>query len=245
MSKNKLVIITGFSRGIGQGVLQNFQEKAPDWLSLGIARSAGQKFQPDYQLFLDLADLQAITKIKAKIQSLLPLNEICFVHNYGETSHHSILDLPDEDYERVLRANLHIPLLCTREISPLMPIGSSHLFIGSTLSTMAVSHSAIYAISKHALLGLMRVAAVDLKPLGLRANLICPGFTETEMAQEVMNQAAIVQKTAPQIYKEQITRLSPLNRLLKPDEIGSLVLYLAQTPAINGELIHINGGFGL
>jgi NAD(P)-dependent dehydrogenase (short-subunit alcohol dehydrogenase family) len=126
-----------------------------------------------------------------------------------------------------------------------MPTGSSHLYIGSTLSLIAVRDSSAYVAAKHGLAGLMKSAAIDLAPKGIRANLICPGFTDTQMADQVLEYSAQAKGMSLRDFKKIMEAQSPLNRFLHPPEIADLVFYIANQKAINGEILSINGGFGL
>ncbi|MDX1918620.1 MAG: SDR family oxidoreductase [Candidatus Caenarcaniphilales bacterium] len=244
----KLVLITGSSSGIGAGIVDAFLEDQ-SWIVLGVSRSSRPLDNPRYhELIVDLTSEKALSEVKAALESQKAKNElgeICFVHNFGLTDHRSVLEVDRASWDRVFYTNVTLPMLITRELSPLMPSGSSHQYIGSTLSTMAVPNAAAYISSKHALLGLMRASAQDLSLKGIRTNLICPGFTESAMAREVVGHAAQRKDLAAEKHQAFLESLSPLGRFLRPKEIGDLVLFLASTPTISGEIIQINGGFGL
>ncbi len=241
--EKRLAIITGSSSGIGAGIVQSFKQN--NWLTLGISRSSGQNHKPDHEILGDILQTNNILeKLKTKIKEL-NINQICLVHNFGYIHSSSILELDDKTWDLTFEANIKIPFLFTREISPLMGAGSIHLFIGSTLSTIAVADSSAYIASKHALAGFMKATAIEFKEKGIRSNLICPGFTETAMADKVLQHSAQKANISLEQMKNQIAADSPLKRFLKPQEIGSLAVYFAENPAINGEILHINGGFGL
>ncbi len=246
--KNKLAIVTGSSKGIGAGIVNSFLQSG-EWHVLGIARSSLNNTNEKYsELLLDLFQSESVKAVKNRISELkssLKIEEICFVHNFGFTHNSSILDLSEEVWDTTFAANVRIPFLLTREISPLMPDGSSHLFIGSTLSEIAVPDSAAYIASKHALAGLMKAVSVEFAAKGIRTNLICPGFTESDMAKKVIEHSAQKNRVSAEENWKAMENMSPLKRLLKPDEIGKFVLYLAENPSISAQVLHINGGFGL
>lgn len=242
--EKKLAIVTGSSKGIGAGIVENFKKN--NWLTLGISRSSSQICKPDIEILTDLFQTQiALSSLKAEIQKHNNISQICLVHNFGYTHNSSILSLDEKDWDLTLEANLKIPFLFTQEITPLMTAGSSHMFIGSTLSTIAVPDSAAYITSKHGLAGFMKATAIEFKDKGIRANLICPGFTKTDMADKVLEFSAQKSKLNLEEMKTQIASHSPLKRFLEPEEIGNFVVYVAEAPAINGEVLHINGGFNL
>ena len=245
----KLAIVTGSSKGIGLSIVQCFLQEA-DWLVLGVSRSSSALLgQNNYsELLCDLLDPSSIKLVTEKIKHMIdeykPL-EVCVVHNFGATCNSHLLQTSLDQWNRIFQANVHIPFLLTREVTPLMPPNSSHLYIGSTLSEIAVPDSCAYVASKHALAGLMKAAAVDLASASIRLNLICPGFTDTDMAEQVLEHGASKAGKPLEEWKASLEQKSPLKRFLHPEEIGKLVVYLAENPAISGQVIHINGGFGL
>lgn len=247
---SKLAVITGSSKGIGRGIVKRFLTSG-EYFVLGVSRSPAVeeiKNENYFELLCDLREEASIGKVKNTIaQKLdeLKVKEICFVHNFGATCHSHLLQTSSNDWDQTFEANVRIPFLFTREITPLMKAGSSHIFIGSTLSEIAVGDSCAYVASKHAIAGFMKASAIDLASVGIRTNLVCPGFTESEMADQVIEYAASANGSSVADWKKMLESKSPLKRFLKPEEIGDLVLYLANTPGINGEIIHMNGGFGL
>jgi 3-oxoacyl-[acyl-carrier protein] reductase len=244
--KDTLIIVTGASKGIGAGIVKSFIDST-QYQIVGLSRSSS-KFNPRSERYREiLGDLTTDEPLK-QLKELIALRkpqQICLVHNYGFTHNSNLLELTTEDWDKTFNANVKLPFIYTREISPLMPAGSSHVYIGSTLSQIAVPDSAAYIASKHAILGLMRAAAIDLAPKSIRTNLVCPGFTESDMAREVIKYTAAKSNMTAEEYWKLIESKSPLKRFLKPEEIGNFVVYLANNPTISGEVIHINGGFNL
>ncbi|MDJ0625636.1 MAG: SDR family oxidoreductase [Candidatus Caenarcaniphilales bacterium] len=246
--KKNLAIVTGSSKGIGKGIVNEFL-KDDSWQVLGTSRSGNKELKnnPNFtEIICDLLQPKSIDIIKDQVEEISEeFDSISFIHNFGMTAYYNVLDTPEEEWEKIFKANSTIPFQFTKYLSPLMNEGSSHIFIGSTLSTMAVPNAAAYIASKHALAGLMRATAVDLAPKGIRANLVCPGFTETEMAEKIVHNNAQSCNMDDSNFKSILESKTPLKRFLTINEIGKLVVFLANNPTINGEIIHINGGFGL
>jgi 3-oxoacyl-[acyl-carrier protein] reductase len=247
---SKLAIVTGSSKGIGAAITKLFYE-TQEWVVIGLSRSPlNVSYDPAnfIQILGDLNTKAPLNELLSKLPSLIAergIKEICVVHNFGYTHNASVLETTDQDWELTYSSNVNVPFYFTRELSPLMPKGSSHIYIGSTLSTIAVANSASYITSKHALAGLMKAAAIDLAPHGIRCNLVCPGFTKTNMAEKVIKYSAGKNGISYEDSIESIAQQSPLKRLLEPTEIANFVYYLANNPSISGEIIHVNGGFGL
>ena len=246
----KLAIVTGASKGIGESIVQKFLNDS-NWLVIGISRSQinqSIKTSNFIELLADLSDPKPLEQLKAlinKAKTKYIIEEISFIHNFGFTQNIPITEISDDVWQKTIWANLTLPFVSTREITSLMPTGSSHLYIGSTLSLIAVRDSSAYVAAKHGLAGLMKSAAIDLAPKGIRANLICPGFTDTQMADQVLEYSAQAKGMSLSDFKKIMEAQSPLNRFLHPSEIADLVFYIANQKAINGEILSINGGFGL
>jgi NAD(P)-dependent dehydrogenase (short-subunit alcohol dehydrogenase family) len=243
----KLVIVTGSSKGIGEGVVQSFV-KSGDWKVIGFARSDKASSERYFHLSIDLMSESAPESIKNILIQELRVKDyesVCVVHNFGMTTNASVLEQDLTSWNDIFYVNVTFPFLLTKELSPLMKPGSSHLYIGSTLSTMAVPNACAYVTSKHAVLGLMRATASDLAPRRIRANLVCPGFTETLMADDVMAASAQKAGISVEAYKESIIQRFPDKKMIDPLEIGKFVLYLAENPSLSGEIYHVNAGFCL
>ena len=178
------------------------------------------------------------TQVCALTQGLVTQGyaHICVVHNFGQTLSRHILDTAPADLRDIVTANIEIPFEMTHELSRYMPKGSQHIYIGSQLSFQGAPHSAAYAISKHGLLGLMRSASFDLAPHGIRCNLIAPGFTDTDMGHAVL---AYEQRRAKKTLQSTPTETQPL---LRTEEVGNLVRFVAENPGLHGESITMSGG---
>lgn len=170
------------------------------------------------------------------------LVRMCVIHNAGAVSNDTIQELgaDPETLARLMSINVIAPALLTSALLPLMtqiggarPLGSSVLFIGSTLSEKAVVRSLSYVTSKHAVVGLMRSTTQDLFGSGIHTACLCPGIVDTDMVRKDR-----ADKAQPDFVKDLVS----FQRLVEPREIASLCLFAADNPAINGSVIHANLG---
>jgi NAD(P)-dependent dehydrogenase (short-subunit alcohol dehydrogenase family) len=127
-----------------------------------------------------------------------------------------------------------IPALLNNLLVPWMAPSSSILYVGSTLSEMAVPGCASYVISKHAIVGLMRATCQDLTSQGIHTACICPGITHTSMLETRCDE------DPKQL--EALKKVSLPERFVEPEEIADVLWFAAQHPVINGSVIHGNLG---
>jgi NAD(P)-dependent dehydrogenase (short-subunit alcohol dehydrogenase family) len=96
-----------------------------------------------------------------------------------------VAELPDAEYERILRANVHGVVYGTRELARrLMPRGGSIVATASLAGLTGMSFDPCYTLTKHAVVGFVRSAAPGLAPHAIRINALCPGFTDTAIVEE-------------------------------------------------------------
>ncbi|ATB31308.1 SDR family NAD(P)-dependent oxidoreductase [Melittangium boletus] len=226
-------IITGASRGIGREAAARFRREG--WNVMNISRQPCPV--PDVlNLTVDLA----VPGWEARVGQVLGESlgrapgRVCLVHNAALYGHDDALSLSGEHLRRVLEVNIVAPALLNALVRGYLTDGSSILYVGSTLSEKAVRGAASYVTSKHALVGLMRSTCQDLAGTRVHTVCICPGFTDTEMMRESVgaSEAARASTAARQTF----------GRLIAPEEIADVLLYCAQTPVMNGAVLHANLG---
>jgi NAD(P)-dependent dehydrogenase (short-subunit alcohol dehydrogenase family) len=115
--------------------------------------------------------------------------------------------------------------------------------IASTAGKWMSMNQSAYNASKHALVGLTRCAGLEMGPLGINVNAICPGFVETDMLEEFRAHADILGTTFDKVKEAGLSRV-PLRRFLKPEEIAHLAVFLAssESDGITGQSILVDGG---
>jgi len=155
-------------------------------------------------------------------------------------------DISLEDWNESLRINLTGPFLCTRRALPLLR-ASGHgriVTIGSLSAHFPRFGRSPYTATKAALLGFNRTLALEEGPNGVLANYVCPGTIDGERIRGVMSERARAKGTTPEAELAERTSATPIGRILQPEEIASLCVFLASDLAsgITGEVFNVSGG---
>lgn len=158
----------------------------------------------------------------------------------------SFLEMDDALLEEVMRTNfMGTYYCCKRFLGPMIEAGWGRIInIASTTARTAYPRTAAYTASKHAVLGLTRVMALETARKGVTVNAICPGYVDTELTREnARRMAAAVGSTVPEVL-ERFARTSPLGRLMTVDEVADLAVLLAGPAgdAVTGQAINVDGG---
>ena len=153
-------------------------------------------------------------------------------------------ELTLDEWQRVLTVNLTAAFLFTREASRVMPPGSSIINVASQAAKTGFRQMAPYVSSKHGMIGLTRTAAIDLAPLGIRVNAVCPNHVTTAMGKAQSEYFSSLRGLDPETYRAQIAERVPMGRVGKPEDTASAVAFLASDEAtfITGEALNVSGG---
>ena len=186
----RIAIVTGASRGIGRaiaiklaslgyrvGLIARSIESLRD-LAVEITKSGGSA---DFEI-ADFADVQAAAGAAAKLADRFGGTDV-IVHNAGVFIEKSVANLTTEEWAQTQNVNVTSPFAITRALLPaLKKSGDGRIvFIGSTASSQGYVNQSAYVASKHALLGLARSLAIDLKPEGIHVHTVSPGAVETDL----------------------------------------------------------------
>ncbi len=224
------VLITGASSGIGLHTAQRFLDQGAKVINLSRRRCPLDAVS---HINCDLSVPGFMETINGQLTGMLQeAKRIVLIHNAAKLTNDSAVETPSNDFRSVLEVNLVAPNSLNYFAIPFMAAGSSILYVGSTLSEKAVANSYSYVTSKHANVGMMRATCQDLAGRNIHTACICPGFTDTEMLREHV----------PNDAMPAVTAMSAFNRLVTPQEIADTIVWAANSPVINGSVIHANLG---
>lgn len=161
------------------------------------------------------------------------------VNNAGVTLFRPLTETTDEDWDRVLGVNLKAAFLLSRAVVPIMRErdGGSIVNIASTNGVQGMRDHVAYCASKGGVVNLTRALALELAPVGVRVNCVCPGGIDTGMFAEATG--------GDEAVLERVVATIPAGRIGQPAEVGSASLFLCSAEAsyINGAVIVVDGGF--
>src|SRR5207237_2529235 len=149
-----------------------------------------------------------------------------------------------ESWRRILDTNVWGTFLVTRQAVPLLADGGRVVNMSSVLGRFGVPGYTAYCASKHAVIGFTRALALELAGRRITVNAICPGWVETDMAAQGMQNGANAMGITLEEFRAGALGAVPIGRIIEPNEVASLVRFLAspQAAAITGQTYNICGG---
>jgi len=224
---SRLVVITGGTRGIGAAIARRFTDAGDKVVALGSA-------DLDVTLEDQVADVLGSLEVDV------------LVNNAGIATSAPVHRTTLDDWRAQLEVNATGAFLCTRAVLPGMRKRDRGriVTVASTAAHVGQPYTAGYTASKHAAVGLMRTVAAEVAGSGVTANAVCPAFVRTDMTAATVARIASATGQSHEDSESAIARLSPLGRLLEPDEVAFAVAFLAapEAGAINGQTIVLDGG---
>lgn len=168
------------------------------------------------------------------------------VNNAGRGESHRFLDHPDELWQRMLALNLSSVYYVTKAVAPLMvkQRWGRIVNIASTSAKIGARYAAAYTAAKHGVLGLTRALAAELVADNVTVNAICPGYAKTPMTEDSIRNIVARTGMDPAEARRKLEAMSPQARLIEPEEVAAVVVFLAQEAAqgITGQAINVDGG---
>lgn len=252
---NTRVFISGSTTGIGWAIAKRFAEEHAQVILNGrtqaavdSALAALQSEYPEAQLFGIAADL-TIAEDLEKVKNEFPVVDI-LINNVGIYEPRSFFETTTEDWTRMLNHNVLTGIQLTQHFMPKMldKQWGRVLFISSESGLQIPSEMIHYGVSKTAQLALVNGLAQLTKGTGVTVNAVLPGPTySTGVQQFIEDLATSQQQSVTEVttsFFEETRPLSLLQRFITPDEVASLVVYLASplAAATNGASMRVDGG---
>lgn len=232
MSRN--VLVTGGNRGIGLAIAEHFQSLGDNVI---ITYRSGNPPAHLRSVKMDVTSTESVEAGFDEIEKTHGPIEV-LVSNAGITRDGLVLRMSDADFEDVFQANLMGSFRVARRASKAMLKlkRGSMIFIGSVVGSMGSAGQVNYAASKAGLIGMVKSLAKELGSRGITANVVSPGFVETDMT-----------STLDQNRRNEIAAAVPMRRFCSGDEIARVVGFVASDGAryITGAVLPVDGGLGM
>jgi len=230
----RIALVTGGNRGIGRAIAESLKSAG---VRVVVTYRTGTPPSDFDSVAMDVTDSASIDAAFEKIESEIGQPEI-IVANAGITKDGLVMRMADEDFEDVIDANLtgafRVAKRATKGLLKLKRGG--FIFVGSVVGSVGAAGQVNYAASKSGLVGMARSFARELGSRGITANVIAPGFVETDMT-----------STLDEKRRAEIAAQVPLGRFCSAEEIADVVTFIASEKAgyITGATIPVDGGLGM
>ncbi len=246
--KGKSALITGGASGIGRAIAQHFAGEGASVVIADRDTTRGQAAAREIQqrggssIFFS-CDVTVADDCRRAVQKTSeafgPLNLL--VNNAGIIARRSVVDLEEEEWDRVMDVNVKSVYLMSKFAIPIMRAagGGNIINTSSGWGLAGGPNAAVYCASKGAVVLLTKAMAIDFGPDGIRVNCLCPGDTDTDMLREEARQ---LEQAEADVLAESARR--PLGRVGTPDDIAKAALFLAadQSGYVTGTTLVVDGG---
>jgi 3-oxoacyl-[acyl-carrier protein] reductase len=231
---SRSVLVTGGNRGIGKAIAAAFVEAGDQ---VAVTYRSGEPPEGVLGVKCDVTDPASVEAAFAEVEAAHGPVEV-LVANAGITQDTLVLRMSDEDWSSVIETNLTGSFrVAKRAAKGMLRLRRGRLiFISSVVGLLGSAGQVNYAASKAGLVGMARSLARELGSRSITANVVAPGFVETEMT-------AVLPEETQAKYKEQI----PLGRYATTEEVAAVVQWLGSDAAgyVTGAVIPVDGGLGM
>jgi 3-oxoacyl-[acyl-carrier protein] reductase len=242
-SENRTVLVTGASRGIGRAcaialaepgafIAVNYRSRRAE--AEEVLRVIEEKGARGMLLAADVADAQAAADAVSQVLQQTGRLDV-LVNNAGVTADGLLMRMGNDDWHRVLDTNLSGSFYCTRAaLRPMLKQRSGRIvMLSSIVGVRGNAGQANYSAAKAGLIGLAKSVALEVASRGITANVVAPGFIETDMTEAM----------PPEARKAMLDRV-PMGRPGTAEEVAALVRFLAgrESGYITGQVFTIDGG---
>jgi len=237
---NRVVLITGATRGIGKQLAADFEKLGADLILTGTKpeqiNELNKNTTKNIRYFcVDFSKEDSLCDFIRELQAYEKI-DVC-INNAGINRIDYFCETLVEDWDDIINVNLKAPFVLCREVARVMKkTGYGRIInIASIFGVITREKRAVYTSSKSGLIGLTKSMAIDLAPYNILVNCVSPGFVLTDLTKKMLTESEI---------KDLESRI-PLGRLATPEDISKVILFLSSelNTYISGQNIIVDGGY--
>ncbi|MCT2281943.1 3-oxoacyl-ACP reductase FabG [Micromonospora chalcea] len=230
----RTVLVTGGNRGIGLAIAQAFAKQGD---RVAVTYRSGEAPEGLFGVRCDVTDAESVDAAFTAVEAELGPVEV-LVANAGITDDTLLMRMSEEQFTRVLDTNLSGSFRVAKRASTKMLRNrwGRMIFISSVVGLLGGAGQVNYAASKAGLVGVARSITRELGSRNITANVVAPGFIDTDMTAGL-----------PEERKAELRKAIPAGRMATPDEVAGVVTWLASDAAayVTGAVIPVDGGLGM
>jgi NAD(P)-dependent dehydrogenase (short-subunit alcohol dehydrogenase family) len=251
---DRVAIVTGAGHGIGHATALALARAGADVAAVDIDKAAAEKTaaavtaagRKGLALAADVGDLASIDQMVSQVVQAFGHVD-ALVNNAGVTRRAYIMDLTEADWDRIMRVNGKGVFFCLQRVArEMIPRRSGVIVNIASIAGKgyAGTSNAIYAGSKGAVIGMTRIAALQLARHNINVNAICPGTTVTALSTDNLKNRAREEGVTVEEMERRRNAAIPLGRPNDPEDIAALAVFLASPGArnITGQSFNVDGG---
>jgi NAD(P)-dependent dehydrogenase (short-subunit alcohol dehydrogenase family) len=252
--QDQKVIVTGAGQGIGKSAALRLAEAGADIAAVDInpktvVETAAAVQALGRQAVGITADLGSVAEIDRMVtETVKVLGRVdTLVNNAGVTRRAYIMDLTEEDWDKIHRVNAKGVFFCLqRAAREMIPRRDGRIINIASVAGKGFegTSNAAYAASKGAVISLTKTAAQQLGPHNINVNAVCPGIVMTAMVADILKADAAKSGINIEEATKRFTARIPIRRANQPEDIAEMIVFLASPAArnVNGQCINVDGG---